>query len=124
MEIIIYAEPDPESADHVTRLVRKGLVSRALMPNTVDIKRIHPDSMKSFTELHRFKNFEFRVLDEIPLLLQMNEKGVALLAFPNRENVIDFMGFNATDSRSIQWCKDIFNYYWDKAIPFFQMLSK
>jgi predicted transcriptional regulator len=124
MELIIYAEPDPESADRVTELVQKGVRSRALMPNTVDVNRIHPDSMNSFMELHRYDNFEFRVFDEIPLLLQMNEKGVALLAFLNMENVIDFMGFSATDSRSIQWCKDVFEYYWKKATPFFQAISK
>lgn len=119
MELIIYAEPDQESADHVTGLVQEGVKSRALMPNTVDFERIHLDSLNSFVELHRYDNFEFRVLDEVPLLLQMNEKGVALLAFPNKENVIDFMGFSATDPRSIQWCKDIFEYYWKKSKPFF-----
>jgi predicted transcriptional regulator len=75
--------------------------------------------MESFKELHRFDNFEFRLLDDPPLFLQMNENGIAILAFPTRENTIDFMGFEATDNRSIKWCKDIFNYLWDKSKPFF-----
>ena len=118
MELIIYSDPDAESSDSAMDRTKKGVRSRALMPNTVDFGRIHPEALEVFTDLHQYSNFEFRLLDDVPLFLQMNEKGIALLAFPNKENLIDFMGFEAADPRSMQWCRDVFEYYWENSKPF------
>jgi len=118
MELIIYAEPDVKSDEWAKNMVQDGIRSRALMPNTVDFDRIHPETLKAFTDLHRYSNFEFRLLEQVPIFLQMNEKGVALLAFPDQENVIDFMGFEATDESSMRWCSGVFEHYWKISKPF------
>lgn len=118
MELIIYAEPDQQSGDLAINMTQSGVRSRALMPDNVDFDKIHPESLKAFTELHRYSNFEFRLIESVDIFLQMNEKGVALVAFPDRENQIDFMGFEATDEISMRWCNDVFEHYWSISKPF------
>jgi len=118
MELIIYADPDEESDNFAKDMVLKGVRVRALIPDTVDYDMIHPDSLKAFLELLRYSNFEFRLISGTPIFLQMNEKGVALIAFPDKDGIIDFMGFEATDPRSNNWCSDVFDYYWKVSKPF------
>ncbi|MCW4014069.1 MAG: ArsR family transcriptional regulator [Candidatus Bathyarchaeota archaeon] len=118
MELIIYSDPDPESENNTRTKMGTGLRCRVLLPDTVDYDRIHPDSMKEFIDLHRYENFEFRLLEEAPVFLQMNEKEVALLAFPDMNNAIDYLGFEATDIKSLTWCMNLFDYYWEQSKPF------
>jgi len=47
----------------------------------------------------------------------MNEKEVAVLAFPMEKNLFDYRGFNSVDPQFIKWCKDIFYRYWENAAP-------
>ena len=118
MELIIYADPEPESETQVKSKIMEGLRCRVLLPDIVDYDRIHPDSLNEFMELNRFENFEFRLITDPPVFLQMNEKRVTLLAFPDQSNAIDYLGFEATDERSLGLCQEIFDYYWSKSKPF------
>lgn len=118
MELVLYADPDPEREDRVKSKVSMGLRCRILLPDTVDYDRIHPEAMKEFTALHRYENFEFRLLEEVPVFLQMNEKQVSLLAFPDKNKSIDYLGFEANDEHSMKWCQSLFDYYWELSKPF------
>ena len=62
-------------------------------------------------------NFEVRSSSEANIFIAMNEKEVAILAFPMEKNLFDYRGFNSTDPMFIEWCKDIFQRYWEKATP-------
>ena len=62
-------------------------------------------------------NFEVRSSDAANLFLAMNEKEVAVLAFPMEKNLFDYRGFTSTDVSFHKWCLDAFNYYWDSARP-------
>ena len=118
MELVLYADPVPESAERLKSKVLMGLRCRVLFPDTVDFDRIHPDSLREFTALHRFENFEFRLLEDVPVFLQMNEKQISLLAFPDKNQSIDYLGFEATDESSMKWCQNLFDYYWVLSKPF------
>ena len=61
-------------------------------------------------------NFEVRSSDEANLFIAMNEKEVAVLAFPMEKNLFDYRGFTSTDASFHRWCLDAFNYYWNTAI--------
>lgn len=123
MALIIYAEPDPESEDRVWSKLKTGLRCRVLLPDTVDFDRIHTDSMKEFMALHSQGGFEFRLLEDTPVFLQMNEKEVALLAFPDIEGAIDYLGFEANDQRSLEWCRSLFEYYWGLSKSFLSKMK-
>jgi len=59
---------------------------------------------------------EHRTLEKSDVFLFLSDKG-GLLAFPAFEGRCDYRGFNITDMRSLKWCGDIFQHYWEKAEP-------
>ena len=63
------------------------------------------------------EKFYVRTSNDANLFIAMNEKEVAILAFPMEKNVFDYRGFSSSDSRFHKWCEDIFKYYWSVAVP-------
>ena len=120
MNLVLYAEPDNERTDFVKNKIESGIMYRTLFPIGVEMDKIHPESLRGFIELHRSGNFEFRIIERTDLFLHMNEKEVSLLAFPDMNDKFDYLGFEATDNRSINWCNEVFTYYWNNSKPFFQ----
>ncbi len=119
MNLVLYAEPDEERIDVVKDKVKSGIRFRALFPMGVETKKIPQESLRDFMELHRSGNFEFRIIERTDLFLHMNEKEVSLLAFPDMNEKFDYLGFEATDDRTINWCNEVFNHYWNISEPFF-----
>lgn len=61
--------------------------------------------------------FEVRNSSEANIFIAMNENEVAILAFPMESNLFDYRGFTSTDPEFHDWCKELFQFYWTKAIP-------
>jgi len=61
--------------------------------------------------------FEVRSSSTANFFLAMNEKEVAILAFPLRDSVFDYMGFSSKDPKFLGWCKEAFEYHWKDAVP-------
>ena len=57
-----------------------------------------------------------RLLD-VPMILYMSEKEVALVCFPGLDGVFDFRGFGSKDAATHQWSLDLFQHYWEKGKP-------
>jgi len=58
---------------------------------------------------------EERMLERLDICLYLSEKEVATVAFPIPDGKFDYLGFTATDERSHKWCRDLFQYYWERA---------
>jgi predicted transcriptional regulator len=61
--------------------------------------------------------FEVRTSPEANVFIAMNEKEVAILAFPMEKNVFDYRGFTSKDPRFHEWCREVFSHYWGPAEP-------
>ena len=59
--------------------------------------------------------FDVRRSIEANSFLAMNEKEVAILAFPINDNVFNYRGFTSKDPMFNNWCKEVFEQYWEKA---------
>lgn len=57
--------------------------------------------------------YEERILD-VPLLMYLSEKELALLSFPKRDGRFDFFGYSSSDEGILSWCHDLFLLYWEK----------
>ncbi|UCD45202.1 MAG: right-handed parallel beta-helix repeat-containing protein [Candidatus Bathyarchaeota archaeon] len=55
-------------------------------------------------------------LESVDVFLYVSEK-MAAVALPTGSGKFDYLGFTATDSRSIRWCSDLFLHYWEQARP-------
>ena len=119
MELVLYSEPeeDNENTESIINSISSGIDSRALFPSSLDKSRIPPDSLKAFNDLHQLGNFEFRVIDSVDIFIYMNEK-YSIISFPDKNNKFDYLGFESTDQKTLSWCKDVYNYYWQRSKPF------
>jgi predicted transcriptional regulator len=57
-----------------------------------------------------------RVLSEVNVRLVVTDK-YAGFGLPLRENMTDYRAIMGDDPRFYKWCKDLFQYYWEKARP-------
>jgi predicted transcriptional regulator len=59
--------------------------------------------------------YETRRLYRLDVCLGMSEKEVAGVSFSTQNGKLDHLDFRGLDERSIRWCKNLFEYYWEKA---------
>lgn len=60
---------------------------------------------------------EERFTERMDVQIWMSEKEVALVAFPKPDGSFDLLGFTSTDGRAHEWCRDLFEHYWEDAGP-------
>jgi predicted transcriptional regulator len=63
------------------------------------------------------KLLEERFVERMNVLLWMSEKEVALVAFPKPDGSFDSIGFASDDEQAYEWCEELFQHYWEKAVP-------
>ena len=80
------------------------------------IETIEYEYSPDVNQFKRVSPSETRGLASIPVFIAMSEKEVAALAFPI-EDRFDYRGFTSRDEKSIKWCRDLFQYYWEQAKP-------
>ncbi len=95
----------------------KNLEPRHLVPSPQILEELYADkrAKQIIDQARSSELLEERVLERLDIYLYMSEKEVAAIAFPLPNGRFDYLGFAATDKRSRKWCRDLFQYYWDKA---------
>jgi predicted transcriptional regulator len=91
-----------------------GLTLRLPREMAGDRRRVFP---KGYVESLKGAGTYLERLLDVPLILYLSEKDVALLCFPKVGGEFDFKGFAAGGEEAHKWCRDLFQYYWDKAKP-------
>lgn len=84
----------------------KGLKMRFLIPENILAATPSPPEMP--------RNIEARGLPEIPLVIVLNENEAAV-CFRLIGGRMDYAGFYGKDPMFLNWIRDLFLYYWDKA---------
>ena len=74
-------------------------------------EEVFPDDFMDY--IRREALHEDRFL-EVDIILYMNEKEVALLSFPTLNGSYDYRGFTSNDPAALDWCRDMFFYYWEQ----------
>lgn len=54
------------------------------------------------------------IVEDAPVFLGMNENRVAALGFRIVDGRFDYFGFKSSDPEFHNWCKELFEYYWDE----------
>ena len=63
-----------------------------------------------------------RLLEEIPVSLWMSEREVGILSFSKEDGDFDFLGFSSEDEGTLRWCRDLFEFFWERAEPGYRTL--
>ena len=88
--------------------VKRGVKFRLILPEDL----IPPPGFKPIPIIPN--RIERRTLERVDVVIVMSEKN-ARIAFPTAGYKMDHIGFGSTDEISHKWCKDLFEYYWEKA---------
>ncbi len=95
--------------------VSHGLEFRTILPEKLHLSAFAESHGPSFSS-HGQERMEHRTLKKIDTILVLSEKE-AVVAFPTIEGKMDYLGFQTIDELGHMWCKDLFRYYWETAIP-------
>ena len=104
---------------YIKNIYERGIEGRFLHGEELQL----PDEMRGERE-RVFSDDEVRSLKaaglykerrvEAGLIIYMSEKELALLCFPEADGRFDYMGFTTTDLDALEWCRDVFLYYWEQ----------
>jgi predicted transcriptional regulator len=81
---------------------------RALDP---DIDSMTSEENQALSRARQTPLIEQRMLDEVNTFLYLSER-MCVLALPASDGQYDYKGFTATDKSSLDWCIELFDYYW------------
>ncbi|UCD43898.1 MAG: helix-turn-helix domain-containing protein [Candidatus Bathyarchaeota archaeon] len=100
---------------------KRGVKARFIHTEDLDIPVSMRDDRQRFVdnqllrEVKASGQYTERLSDDIDLVLYMSEKEVAIVTFPMTDGKFDFYGFASTDLGTLEWCRDVFEYYWERA---------
>ena len=117
MELVLYTTPDEETARFFSDAVERGVHFKGLLPDTFDPKKVPEDALTLWRRLSRTSNFEYRAVSSVDVFIHGSEKEVSILAFPDKSGRFDYLGFEAIDHVTLDWCNDVFQYYWNRSTP-------
>lgn len=101
------AEQPLDIGSELRELIPKGVKFKFIFP-----ERFIPKQMPLPPEMA--KSIEWRSIEGIPVNFVMNEKEAGI-SFCLTNGRADYAGFIGNDPAFLNWVKDLFNYYWDKA---------
>ena len=98
----------------------RGVIGKGIEPmDFVPSKNIMysvPEDVLNDLARHRIKgDVKHRFLERVNFSLFMNEKEV-VFDFPDSKGEFNFQGFTSTDPKALEWCKELFEYYWEKGV--------
>ncbi len=117
MELVLYTSPDEDTAGFFREALNRGVNFRALVPDTFDPERVPEDTLEMYSALYRTGKLDYRAVPSTDVFIHMSEKEVTILAFPDKDGLYDYLGFEAVDEASIGWCRDLFQHYWERSKP-------
>ena len=117
MEFVFYAQPDEGTFKLVEDALARDVKYRVLFPLSFNPDKIRGEAFELQSESIRAGNFEYRVIGFTDVFLHMSEKEASMISFPDENGSYDYLGFEATDAHSLNWCRDVFDYYWARAEP-------
>lgn len=101
--------------DELSAAVDRGVKVRLLEPKDI----VYPPNWEGpgpiIDEARVKGHFTRRVLEKVHVFIAMSEKEVAGISFPLEDGRFDYHGFTAIDENSYNWCRDVFEYYWERS---------
>lgn len=104
----------PTIAKAIDRGVKLRVIETSDRILNPDLDALTSEENRALDRTRHTPLVEERMIDEVNLYLLMSESR-CVVAFPGPELLVDFKGFTATDDRSLRWCSELYQHYWDEA---------
>jgi parallel beta-helix repeat protein len=106
------------SLSTIIETIDRGVRFRIIEPKErvldPDLDTMTSEETRALNRTRRTPLVEQRMLDQVSLLLFLSDTS-CVLAFPTSDGQHDYKGFTATNDSAINWCKELFQHYWDEA---------
>jgi parallel beta-helix repeat protein len=79
-----------------------------------DLSKLTSEESKALYKTRSTPLYERRRIEEISLQFFLSESN-CIICFPVKDDHYDYTGFQCSDDASLEWCTDLFDYYWDQA---------
>ena len=108
------------SLGSIVEALKRNVIFKVLeQSEVISGPHMNLDSLEEANAITKARNTslsEQRKIDEEGVFMFLSEEKCAV-AFPIKGNRFDYHGFIATDKRSLKWCEDLFQHYWNKSDP-------
>ena len=102
------------SLKHTEKALEQGVKHRFLGPRDIEPpKEFYTEAVKRGI-LGTEGKTAHKFMEKIGLLITLTEKEVQF-TFPSLDGSFDYMGFESNDPKTLKWCKEIYEYYWDSS---------
>ena len=79
-----------------------------------DLDAVTSDETRTLNKARSTSLVGQRMVDGVEVYMFISDSQW-ILAFPTTDGQFDYKGFTATDDSSLEWCRELFNYYWVEA---------
>jgi len=114
-EVLVSADDYRKGLEYLDRGVHiKSIVPVGYSAPMEIVKNVSPEVREAYAVHWSKGTMADRTHEKIDVTLYMSEKEVAILAFPALTGEFDYLGFTSTDPKVLEWCKDLYSYYWER----------
>ena len=109
------------SVSHIKNALEKKVHVKIITPSDLRFPEgyFEQESVKESTSVEkqarREGRLEERWIERVETPIGVSDKLSGRVFFPTTEGHFDYKGFTVVDERSHKYCKDLFEYYWNKA---------
>ena len=93
----------------------RGVELKVLLPSSIGVPNLPEEMLPDFSKF-RGTLLEPKHLESVTHVVILSEKE-AILALPDLENHLDYLGFRISDRIGHQWCYDLFLEFWNQGQP-------
>jgi predicted transcriptional regulator len=114
----------------IARAIERGINLKSISPTSyipqIDVKRAISESDELIIiRAEGDGRVEVADTEQFDVYLWVSEKA-SFLSFPLNDGTFDYTGFISSDQRAVQFCRDLFNYYWKRVriIPRVELVER
>ncbi|UCE96696.1 MAG: hypothetical protein JSV51_03640 [Candidatus Bathyarchaeota archaeon] len=106
---------------HMKKALENGASLRVLLPTDLSYPEgyFEQETVKEYVVVERQAKREGRLkerwIDKVDTAIGVSDRLSGRIFFPKLEGGFDYEGFTVVDALSHDFCKDLFEYYWNKA---------
>jgi predicted transcriptional regulator len=106
------------SLSTIVDAIERGVQFKIIEPKdrtySPDLDSMTTEEFKALRLTNIAPSVEQKILREVQVFLFLSELK-CIIAFPNSDGRFDYTGFMSIDKSSLNWCNELFQYYWEKA---------
>ncbi|KXH75847.1 MAG: hypothetical protein AM326_08500 [Candidatus Thorarchaeota archaeon SMTZ-45] len=95
--------------------LERGVEFKVVLPADIEVPKLPEEMLPDFSK-YRGNLMEPRHLEKVSHVVILSESE-AILALPDLDGRLDYLGFRIEDSIGLHWCHDLFVHFWDIANP-------